>query len=147
MVRAAIKPSVRLAVLFASSHAASLAAIVPLDVALPIKAAVALAVVASLVHCTLKHALLRASRSVMTIEIRDYGAAAVETMKHGWRDARILGSTFVTAELTALNLRVEGERLTQHVLLVPGNVAADEFRHIRVLLRWLRDKRDTDTVA
>ena len=147
MVRAALKPSVRLAVFFAASHAASLAAIVPLDLALPLKATLAVTVAASFVHCTLKHALLRASRSVVAIEVRDQLVAAVETRKRGWRDARILGSTFVTAGLTALNLRVEGERLTQHVLLVPGNVAADEFRRIRVLLRWLRHKRDTETLS
>jgi toxin CptA len=114
---------------------------------LPVKAALALLVTASVVHCTYRHAVLRTSQSVVAIEIRDQFVAAIETPKHGWRSARILGSTFVTSALTVLNLRVDGERLTRHVVLVPGNVDADEFRRIRVLLRWLRLRQEADTVA
>jgi toxin CptA len=142
MIRATLKPSARLAALFLSSHGGAMTAIVALDFALPLKAALALAVAASFVHCMYKHAFLAAMRSVITIDIRDQLVAAIQTRKHGWRDALILGSTCVTPVLSVLNLRVDGERLTRHVLLVPGNVDADDFRRIRVLLRWSRHKRE-----
>jgi hypothetical protein len=39
-----------------------------------------------------------------------------------------------------LNLRVEGSRFAQHVLLVRDNLDPEDFRKIRVLLRWARPK-------
>ena len=147
MVRAALKPSARLAAIIVAIHAASLCAITPLDLGIALKAALALLVAASLVRCTYENALLRTRRSVVAIEIRDQCFAAVETRKHGWRSARILNSTCVTSALTVLNLRVDGERITRHVLLVNGNVDADPFRRIRVLLRWSRHRQEADAIA
>ncbi len=68
----------------------------------------------------------------------DQHRAAVQGRDHAWRDVRILGTSYVTAPLTILNLRVTGERLTRHVLLVRGNIDEQEFRRMRVLLHWSR---------
>jgi hypothetical protein len=37
-----------------------------------------------------------------------------------------------------LNLRVPGEMLATHVLILPDNVETDAFRRLRVLLKWSR---------
>lgn len=50
--------------------------------------------------------------------------------------ATVLGTSYVSASLTVLNLRIIGRRLVEHVLVVPDNVDPEAFRQLRVLLRW-----------
>jgi hypothetical protein len=71
MLRAHLQPSRRIGVALAVCHATAVAAVVPLDVPLSLRAALALAVAASAVHSVRRHALLRAKRSVLAIEVRD----------------------------------------------------------------------------
>jgi hypothetical protein len=144
MVRASLKPSPRLAAVLISTHTVAAGTIVPLDIPLAIKAALAIAVAASLVWSLQRHALLRATRSVIALEVRDRLTAAIQGRDHVWRDARVLGTTYVSAALTVLNLRVPGERLPRHVLLVPDNVDEQAFRRIRVLLRWFRSSPERE---
>ena len=147
MLRAHLKPSRRIGAALAVCHATAVAAVLPLDVPLSLRAALALAVAASAVHSVRRHALLRAKRSVLAIEVRDRHTVAVQGRDGTWLDARILGTSYVTAALTVLNLRVAGERLLRHVVLVPDNTDRDEFRRLRVLLRWSRASSHDATAA
>jgi hypothetical protein len=147
MIRACLEPSRPLAAALLLIHAVAIGAIVPLELPLAIKVALALAVAASLVHSIRRHALLRAKKSVLAIEVRDQHTAAIQSRNRVWCDARILGTSYVSAQLTVLNLRVAGERLTRHVLLTRGNIDEQQFRRIRVLLRWLRATRPESKAA
>jgi toxin CptA len=117
-------------------HVAAGATLVPLDVALGVKLALAVLVAVSLAHALWRHALLRGSRAVTAVKITDNatGAALVGT---SWRDVRILGTSYVTPWLTVLNLAQAGRR-PRHVLIVADNADAEDFRKVRVLLRWKR---------
>jgi hypothetical protein len=138
MVRASLDRSPRIAIALAIGHITGAVAVVPLEVAAALKAALVLAIVASLVHSICRHALLFTKNAVLTVEVRDQETAALQARDGKWRDARILATSYVTAALTVLNLRVAGERLPRHVLLVRDNVDEQEFRRVRVLLRWPR---------
>jgi toxin CptA len=138
MIRACLRPSRRIGAALAVCHVAAAAAAISLDVPLSIRTALALAVAASVVHSVCLHALLKTNRSVLAIEVKDRHTAAVQGRDGAWRDARILGTSYVTAALTVLNLRIAGERLLRHVVIVPDNIDEREFRRIRVLLRWSR---------
>ena len=138
MVRASLEPSWCIGTALAICHIAAATCVVPLDVPTAIRAALLLAIAASFVHSVYRHALLRATRSVLTIEVTDRHTAAVQGRDGAWHDAWILGTSYVTAALTILNLRIAGERLARHVVLVPGNIDEHEFRRMRVLLRWAR---------
>jgi toxin CptA len=140
MVRANVRPSRLLAVVFTLIHSATAATVLPLDVAIEAKAVLLALVIASLVHTLYRHALQRSDRSIIELEIQDRERAAVKTRGAEWRDARILCTSCVTPSVTVLNLRVERSRVAQHVLLVRDNVDAADFRRIRVLLRWARPK-------
>ena len=146
MVRASLEPSWRIGTVLAICHIAAATFVAPLDVPLAVRAALSIAIAVSFVHSVYRHALLRATRSVLTIEVRDRHTAAVQGHDGAWRDARILGTSYVTAALTILNLRVAGERLARHVVLVPGNIDEHEFRRMRVLLRWARAPADNTRV-
>ncbi|MDR3426296.1 protein YgfX [Silvimonas sp.] len=63
------------------------------------------------------------------------------TLLIGWGDespqaAQVLGSTMVSAHLLVLHLRVQNVRKVQRLVLWPDSMPADDFRRLRVALRW-----------
>ena len=53
-----------------------------------------------------------------------------------WHEAGLLGSSFVSPYLTVLNLRPAGGRFAQHLVILPDAVDAEDFRRLRVWLKW-----------
>ena len=141
MVRASLKPSRLLVAGFAAVHLGAAAILIPIDLALELKIAVAAAVTTSLCHSVWRYALLRSSRSIVGVEIVDQENGALCTRDGDWDPAKILGTTYVTPSLTVINARRADERLALNVLLTTDNVKAEDFRRIRVLLRWARPRK------
>jgi toxin CptA len=82
------------------------------------------------------HALLLRPSSVVRIEVTASGEMRC-TMRSGEMvAATVLGSSTVMPWLTVLNLELPGKRLARHAILLPDAVEADEFRRLRVWLRW-----------
>jgi hypothetical protein len=140
MIRASLRPSRLLAAGLVLAHTAAAATVFPLEVDVTWKALLAAAILASLVRGLHRHALLRSSGSIVELEIHDREYACVRTLGGEWREARILGTTCVTPALTAINLKVNARRTATHALLVRDNVNPEDFRKIRVLLRWAQPK-------
>jgi hypothetical protein len=140
MVRAALRPSPVLATVFVIVHLAAGATLFPLDLPPAAKLFLAAVITASLARTLWHHALLKGKRSIIEIEVTNQEHGAVRMRTGGWLDALVLGTSCVTPRLTVINLRVEGGRTPRHLLLVRDNVAPDDFRRIRVLLRWARPK-------
>jgi hypothetical protein len=107
--------------------------------------ALVIAIAASFVHALRGHALRTSDDAIIAIELRADGAAAVKIGKAGWHDARILGTTYVTPLLTVLNLKLDGYRIPRHVVILPDMVAGEDFRHLRVILRWQSERESTPT--
>ncbi len=57
-----------------------------------------------------------------------------------WRDVEILGDSFVSAGLTVLRYRIDGQR-ARSLTLLPDSADADDLRRLRVSLRWTRRTR------
>jgi len=138
MVHASVRSSRIIASVLLIVHTGAAAILIPLDLPLWWKTAVGAAIAASLLHSICQHALRRTRRGVVAIEVRDQCAAAIAGRDGSWRDARILGSTWVSPWLTVLNLKVHGERFATHVVLVADSIDREDFRKLRVLLRWSR---------
>lgn len=62
-----------------------------------------------------------------------------------WRDAEILGDSFVSTALIVLRYRTAGGQV-RALTLLPDSAAADDLRRLRVSLRWTRRTR-SDTVS
>jgi toxin CptA len=73
---------------------------------------------------------------VIALRISSDNAFSVQTRRGEWRECEVLGSTYVTAFLTVLNFRVSGARRVRSVVLMSDSMAADDFRRLRVWLRW-----------
>lgn len=59
-------------------------------------------------------------------------------VQHGdeWREAEVLSSSLVLPYLTVLNLKLSNGRKPFHVVLLPDSVDAENFRRLRVWLKW-----------
>lgn len=136
MVRVVLKRSRCLAAVLIAVHGAAAATLVPLAIPGWAQAALALLIAASLWRALRRHAWLTSRASVTSIELREPGWAMVETGPRGREEARILGTTYISALLCVVNLRVAGRAFARHAVLVPDNVDADSFRRLRVALRW-----------
>lgn len=85
--------------------------------------------------------LLLACRALRRLEavtaIRLDSDGAIEILEDGnWRSGTVREGSVALPWLTAIRWRPAGARLDRALLLLPSMLAADEFRALRVLLRW-----------
>jgi toxin CptA len=144
-LRLSLAPSRRLAWLLGVSHAGAivLSWVIPLKWWLSL--ALSLAALASLRDSLRYHALRSAPGALIGLELRTDGSAAVQDHLGRWSEARLLGSSFVSPALTILNLAVPGVRLHRSLVVAPDSLSADEFRRLRVWLRWRGTPEDVRT--
>ncbi|MGH8600572.1 MAG: protein YgfX, partial [Burkholderiales bacterium] len=93
-------------------------------------------IVVSGVHSVMKTALLKWRNAIVALEIGNEGVTIRERNAARWRPCHVLGTTFVSSHLTVLNLRLLKGGAVRHVVLLPDNVDQDDFRRLRVWLRW-----------
>jgi len=136
MLTIAIRRSARLMWLLILAHAGALALLWPLALPLWLKAAIGLAVIASLAFFLSHAALLRAPRAVIAVEIKEDGSVALQTRRGEWHECRLSGDSYVSPWLTLLVLRQENRLTPRYVAILPDNVDAEDFRRLRVWLRW-----------
>jgi toxin CptA len=141
MLSVTIKSSRYLAAGLLAVHATAVATIVPLDIPSAAKAVLIALVIASLARSLRRHAYLKARAAIIGVEIKDRETAATRSRDGTWREADVLGTSYVSPFLTVLNLRVRGLRLSRHVVIVPDNIEKEDFRQLRVMLRWGQPKR------
>jgi len=134
--RIAITPSVRLALLLCAAHLGAAGALWSVAAPLWARAALTLAIAGSLIFHLARSAALHAPDAIVALEIKDGGAVALQTRRGEWLDCELLPSSFVSSKLTIVNLRPHGRRRARHVILVPDNVDARDFRRLRMWLRW-----------
>lgn len=83
-------------------------------------------------------ALRAGARGVVGVHL---GADRVIVVRHG--DGRVVAghlrsATCVTASLTAIVWRPDGARRSRAILVLPDMLPADDFRRLRILLRYAR---------
>jgi len=136
MVRVELKPSRHIAALLAVVHGAGAVVVVPLDLPLAAKLAIGVLVLASFARAIWHYALLRGRHALTALDVHENGEAAVRARDGEWRDARILGTSYVSPSLSAINLRLADACFAHHILLVTDNCDPEAFRRMRVHLRW-----------
>lgn len=131
-----LRPS-RLLALFLVGACVSIVVLIAL-LPIPVWARVlcALVVTCATAYSLSRYAQLHIPQSITALEVGSKGEFRCFTRAQDWCDAEVLGSTFVTPWLTVLNLSLPGNRLVQHVVIMPDAVDRDAFRHLRVWLRW-----------
>ncbi len=136
MMRIALKPSYLLATTMSAAHAAAALILLPLDVTTWIKLVALALIAASLTHALLQYAFLRTGASLVAVELRENDTANVLMRNGNWHQARILPTTYVSAVLTVVNVRVPPRIFACHMVIAPDSLGAEDFRCLRVWLRW-----------
>ncbi|MDE2366564.1 MAG: hypothetical protein KGM95_06475 [Betaproteobacteria bacterium] len=141
-----LKPSRRLAVALGLAHFIAIGLLWPLPLPVMIKLAGSMLLAASLTFYLRYYAWLVSPGSVTGLELgleTSGGMICLLETRCGKRTAcTLLGSSFVAPYLTVLELKpLERSKSwrrpsVRSVVILPDGVDADEFRRLRVLLRW-----------
>jgi toxin CptA len=149
-----LKPSRRLAAMLSFAHFAAIGLLWPLILPASAKLAGSALLAVSLVFYLRRYALLRSPDSVMSIELSEEMICTLETRRGDRFVCTLLGSSFVAPYLTLLELkplkRQESAKSTSHsggprrwrgffarsIVILPDAIDAEQFRQLRVLLRW-----------
>ena len=131
-----LKPSRNLAVILGFAHFAAAGLLWPLALPVVVKLAGAAVLAVSLIFYLRHYALLRSPRAVVAFELSDEMACTLETRRGERIGCALLGSSFVAPYLTVLNLKPEEKFFTRSVVILADAIDAEEFRQLRVLLRW-----------
>ena len=132
-----LKRSRALAMLLLTMHGLTL--VLALSLPLPIfwKLAVAPVLAPSLAAYSVRGEAWRAlASSVTAITPLPDSGIEVQTRRRERRAARLQAGSFVTPQLTVLRYRHKDRFFSSHVVILADAVDAEDFRRLRVHLRW-----------
>jgi toxin CptA len=139
MLKISLRPSRILVAILVAAHGGviTVVAIVGMPLSLELIAITALAV--NLVADLRRTALLLTPDSVVAIEIGSDDTLSIQTRRGNWiSECEVLESTYVAAFLAIVNVREPEMGAVRHVVLLPDSIEAEDFRRLRVWLRWKR---------
>lgn len=131
-----LQASGRLAALLGAAHLLTLILVVTLPLPTWMQWCGAALLLLSAAQTVFRHALRRGRDAVTALAFDDRVQLRARTRDGVWHTGRVVGSSTVTAVLTVLNLRFDGCRRPVHVLIAGDSLSADDFRRLRVWLRW-----------
>lgn len=133
MLMLKLRPSKILAILLVAMHFLALASV--WLVSLPIGSKLAISLVFGL---SLAYAFYRNFGKQVCRDLRldEQCSLTVLRGENLWQEAIVQPSTFVSPYLTVLNFRLSDEKTVRHVVIFPDSIDAEQFRQLRVLLRW-----------
>ena len=129
-----LKPSRLLVVTLIAGHGLAAGAAVLCGLPLGLEAAM-VAVIAMNLALSL-HALHKSDVAIVAVEFSDGGAFNIRNRRGDWIECSVLGDTYVSPFLTVLNARQIESRRGEQVTIWPDVVPPEEFRALRVWLRW-----------
>lgn len=139
-----LQSSYRLVTILCLAHLITAGFLWPLALPLEIKAIIFVLLIISLLYYLRKDALLSANDAVIALQLKEDMRCIVTTRSGQSIACRILGSTFVAPYLTVMNLQPAGKFFMRSVVILPDSIKEEEFRRLRVWLRW-KWKHDQET--
>lgn len=143
--RIQVSPSVLIAIAVSLVHLAATGVLWLVPIPVLGKAVLTFAIAISLVFFMARDAALHAAHSIVALELGEKGEIACQTRRGEWLDCELLGSSYVSPQMTVVNLRPRGWWRARKVILVPDNVDPRDFRRLRMWLRW-KSGESHDTV-
>jgi toxin CptA len=134
--RVTISPSVLIAFAISAVHVPAAVILWLLPIPVVVQPAMTMVCAISLIFFMARDAALHAPGSIVAFELRESGAIACQTRNGDWVECTLLGSTFVSPQMTVVNLRPRGGHRSRAVILVPDNIDPRDFRRLRIWLRW-----------
>ena len=136
MLTIAIKPSRMLAAILAIMHLLSLALVWIMPFSIWASVTISVMIMISAYHSFERDVLLRLQESIIALQLHSDCRCELQVRQGDWVGASLLGTTFVTPFLTVLNFKLLEQRFARHVVLLPDSLDNEQFRQLRVLLKW-----------
>ena len=136
MLKASLSPSHILAAILILAHGAAITVVALVGMQQWLQLIVIAALLANLAYVVMRVALLRALNSAVALEVTSDNALSIQTRSGEWIECEVLGSTYVVSFLTVLNLRELEKVAVRHIMILPDSMDAEDFRRLRVWLRW-----------
>ena len=131
-----LSPSLWLAGTLTAMHGMALTLIWLLPFDLWLKITAVLLLLASLIYHVRRDAMRTSRNAILALQFSPECRCSAQIGSGDWFDAQLLPTSFVSPYLTILNLRFDHARLVKHVVILPDAIDAEQFRRLRVLLRW-----------
>ena len=144
MLSITLRPSYLLALLLVAMHALAVVSAWLVPLVLAAKFGVAAVLASSLVLSLRQHVWRAGKRSVRAIRLTGECDMSLQGQDGVWLETAILPSSFISPYLTVLNLSIEGEKRARHVVILPDVVDVEQFRQLRVWLRWRCKAENSD---
>ncbi|MES2354316.1 MAG: protein YgfX [Pseudomonadota bacterium] len=138
MLRLSLSPSRYLAGLLILAHGASIAIVAIIDWPLWFKVLISLGVFASSVFHLQRDALLRSPSSIVAFLLKSDGQIEVTQRNGKILIGQQLKGSFVHPWFTTVLWRAEGARFSRANVILPDSLPAEQFRELRVWLKWRR---------
>jgi toxin CptA len=146
MLRISLRRSGLLAAILILAHACAVGLVLMVELPQWLKLAAASVLTFQCVLLVYRRALLRGAQAVLALEVASDHRFNIQMRSAGWQACDVLGSTYVTPYLTVMNLHLAGERMARHVVLLPDSLDRDDFRKLRVWLKWKNDTTASEPV-
>ena len=131
-----LKPSLKLAGLLLATHALALVAVCVSLAGWP-RVLVGLGILLSGAGC-LAEILQRSPLAAVSLELREDGGASWRDRSGRWHEGRLRSDHFVSAAFVVLGLD-GAERGRKWLVLLGDSALPEDFRRLRIWLRWRRD--------
>jgi len=96
------------------------------------------AIAAVAIACVLALRSIIGNTAAASIQIGIDRRMRVTTRAGRQYEGEVLGGSYVGARITTIVWRPDGGRFAQSILILPDSLAADDFRRLRVVLRYGR---------
>ncbi len=131
-----LRPAYRLAFVLAFVHAGAGGLLMYMPLSPWLLTVLMVCVLASAVHGVWRQALRRGPRAITRLQFRNREQLEIGRRDGSWQSGRVLGSSTAATLLTVLNIRLDGQRWPEHVVVTGDSIDGDGFRRLRVWLRW-----------
>lgn len=142
MLKISLRPSWLLAGILLLAHGAAIAMVLLVNFPLWLNLIATALLIVNLTMVVRLYALLLAPGAAVAIEISSDNNLGIQTRALEWCDYDVLGSTYVMPYLAILNLRQCESHATKWIALLPDSLHAEDFRKLRVWLRWKEGNPD-----
>ncbi len=131
-----LQPSRRLAAILILAHATTGGLLLTLPLPSWLMVALTVILLASAAYGVHRHALRRGAGAITVLAFSDRESIRLTLGNGSTAAGRVLGSSTVGAMLTVLNIALDGRRRPVHLVLLGDSLSPDDFRRLRVWLRW-----------
>lgn len=140
-----LQPSYWLVAILGLAHLVASGILLLLELPWSITVIIVAALIISLFYYLRKDALLTAHNAVVVLTLSDEMTCVLTTRSSESITCSIQGSSFVAPYLTVINLKPSRKFFTRSVVILPDGIDAEEFRRLRVWLRWYWKKSQEKT--